>query len=919
MALQHPSSNGNDELHTETIQAALDAAGIGTWEYHPARSLLRLSGPFQKLLPLGRAEISLSELIGAIDPRDQNAVFDAFMNAMEPGSDGTLEVEFRKSGTDLVWLQLKGRANFEGGKRLSRFSGVIQDISSLTARERHLRMLIEQAPVATALYVGRGLRIELANDVMISYWGKDRSVIGQELGQAVPELKGQPFLSILDEVYTQGITRQYSSTPAQLLLDGKLDTFYFDFTYKPLFDDAGNVFAIMHMAVDVTQRVLAAKALESSEANLRAVISSAPAAIGLFVGRDLIVQMPNQAFIDIVGKGPDITGKPLREVMPELDSQPFLQILDDVFTSGKMFQSFGSQVNIVQHGVMSHNFYNITYTPLFDAEGQVYAILDIAIDVTEKVLEQQQVEKSQLELLALFEESPVGIAILSAGDLMFTMANPFYGELVGRKPEEILGKKLLDALPEIEGQGFDLLLHQVVETGIPFIKKEVSVNLWRNNKLETIYVDLSYLPRKAPDHSIYGILVVATDVTQQVISRSAIEQAESDLRGAIELAELGTWRLDAQTQSMLCSQRLLEWLGHDTGAPLLFEDFLESVAPAMRYALRSQISNALTAGIDAKIQTEFSTDPSRMRQVRTLAMQGIVHATEPGVYFVTGTVQDITSQREYQASLERLVQLRTEELEAASEEMAATNEELTEANEQLMRSNDSLQQFSYVASHDLQEPLRKIQAFGDLLETRYGANLGEGGSYLKRMQASARRMTFLIEDLLSFSRVSYKEITKQPVSLNKVIELVLTDLELAIRDANATVTTESLPMIEGDQSQLVQLFTNLVSNAIKFRRPDVSPVVTISCEVGQLDAGTRGRSNPLEIVRISVSDNGIGFDPTYIDRIFQVFQRLHGRSEFPGTGIGLAICEKVVTNHGGSITATSTPGVGSTFSVSLPL
>jgi len=190
------------------------------------------------------------------------------------------------------------------------------------------------------------------------------------------------------------------------------------------------------------------------------------------------------------------------------------------------------------------------------------------------------------------------------------------------------------------------------------------------------------------------------------------------------------------------------------------------------------------------------------------------------------------------------------------------------------------------------------------------------------MQLAASRMSALIRDLLSYSRIATQQDTTQQVSLRQVIDDVMTDLSLLSDEANSAIRIDSLPTIWGDASQLGQLFQNLLSNALKFRRSDVQPVITISCVTVPADA-LPNSVKPVRIAgayyRIDVSDNGIGFDEKYLDRIFQVFQRLHSRSEYAGTGIGLAICSKVVANHGGAIAARSQPGQGATFSIYFPV
>ncbi len=239
--------------------------------------------------------------------------------------------------------------------------------------------------------------------------------------------------------------------------------------------------------------------------------------------------------------------------------------------------------------------------------------------------------------------------------------------------------------------------------------------------------------------------------------------------------------------------------------------------------------------------------------------------------------------------------------------------ELALANTELGRSNRELQDFAFVASHDLQEPLRKIQAFGDLLKSDFAPKLGaEGADFVDRMQGAARRMNALIRALLDYSRVGTHGETLEPVDLSVVAREVLEDLQTRVAEGNGRVHVGDLPTIDADSLQMRQLMQNLIGNALKFRRPGVPPVVTVASAI---EAGPDGSST----CRIRVEDNGIGFDPKYLDRIFTPFQRLHASREYEGTGIGLAVCRRIVERHGGEITAASIPGEGSTFLVSLPV
>jgi signal transduction histidine kinase len=272
-----------------------------------------------------------------------------------------------------------------------------------------------------------------------------------------------------------------------------------------------------------------------------------------------------------------------------------------------------------------------------------------------------------------------------------------------------------------------------------------------------------------------------------------------------------------------------------------------------------------------------------------------------------------------------------EERRKSEEALRVVNEELEskvqERTEELERSNRELQDFAFVASHDLQEPLRKIQAFGDRLRLKYSDQLGDQGSdYLNRMYNAAQRMSRLISDLLAFSRVATKVQPFEPLNLNETIDGVLSDLETRIQQTNGTVEVEEMPTIAADALQMRQLFQNLIGNALKFHRPETPPFIQVKGSIVQ-ENGAKPESDtddsaPTEAADahclITVKDNGIGFDEKYLERIFTPFQRLHNKSEYEGTGMGLAVCRKIVERHRGTITAKSTPGEGSEFIITLP-
>ncbi|NJM76150.1 MAG: hypothetical protein HC852_10605 [Acaryochloridaceae cyanobacterium RU_4_10] len=259
-----------------------------------------------------------------------------------------------------------------------------------------------------------------------------------------------------------------------------------------------------------------------------------------------------------------------------------------------------------------------------------------------------------------------------------------------------------------------------------------------------------------------------------------------------------------------------------------------------------------------------------------------------------------------------------DEIEAQVSARQLAEVTLQQKMEQLARSNAELEQFAYVASHDLQEPLRKIETFGDRLKTKCSKDLSDRGvEYIDRMQNAAGRMRILIQDLLDFSRVSSKSQPFSPVNLQEIVSGVLSDLETRIEETQSSVIVGHLPTLDADALQMRQLFQNLIGNALKFRRSEEPLKIAINSKSLKI-MQNNGKNKDVELCQITVADNGIGFEQKYTDRIFRVFQRLHSRSDYDGTGIGLAVCAKIAERHGGTISAEGILGQGATFIVTFP-
>ena len=408
-------------------------------------------------------------------------------------------------------------------------------------------------------------------------------------------------------------------------------------------------------------------------------------------------------------------------------------------------------------------------------------------------------------------------------------------------------------------------------------------------------------------------LKTAEQLENEVLHREDVElQLKINnklLNEAQEIAKLGHWHWDVQANKINWSDTLMKIYGAAPGDDLTYELFIERVHPEDRDDVNALITQAFqTKKFDEfyhRIQLPDGT-------VKTMHSKGDVILDQKGeVKYMFGTGQDVTEAKEVE-----------QQLLAKSQELELTNQEL--------------EKFASIASHDLREPLRKIITFAGMLDNEFKDVLGgKGRTYLEKIVNSSERAHNLIDDILEFSSLSAGNVNFGPVKLNRVVEQVLSDIEVLVNNTGAEIKADPLPAIDGIESQLGLLFQNLITNAIKFGKDDLPPQINIHASI------VKGNELPEDYVkdkkphfsilhnsrfwdhekfcRITVADNGIGFDEAYLDRIFSLFQRLHGKQTYEGTGIGLAICKKVVDIHHGVITAKSKPGEGATFIITLPV
>jgi signal transduction histidine kinase/DNA-binding NarL/FixJ family response regulator len=482
---------------------------------------------------------------------------------------------------------------------------------------------------------------------------------------------------------------------------------------------------------------------------------------------------------------------------------------------------------------------------------------------------------SERRMRALFQQAPGFICILSGPNHVLEFANDSYRRLVGDR--ELVGKAVRDAFPDAEGQGYFELLDRCYRTGEPFRGLETPLQLRRapGGPLVKMLIDFVYQPITDNTGEVTGIFVEGYDVTERVSAQAALGESEARYRTLFNSIDEG-----------FC---IIEEIPPETGKPGDYRYI------AANPAVKEQSGIAVNVGEDT-IRSLLSTEAqSWIDMFDEILRTGEAVRRERGL-LSQGRVLDLFSFPLQDETKRRIGVIFTDVTERKRNET------------ELRRANQDLEQFAYSASHDLQEPLRSVKIYSELLAQRYGDRLDEdAGAFLDFITSGASRMEMLIRDLLAYTQAGQLDRPAAPVDANEAFAKVVANLSGAISESGARVTSDSLPMIPVHATQLQQLFQNLIGNAVKYRRPDTPPIISV------------GVQRQGESWLFSVTDNGLGIEAEYKERIFGLFKRLHTGDEYAGTGIGLAICQRIVERYHGRIWVESESGKGSTFFFTLPV
>jgi signal transduction histidine kinase len=494
------------------------------------------------------------------------------------------------------------------------------------------------------------------------------------------------------------------------------------------------------------------------------------------------------------------------------------------------------------------------------------------------------------------------------GDDLVQFYNDAYRPSLGHsgKHPKALGEQAEKCWPEIWHIIYPLI-EQVRNTGTSFFSADQLVPIFRNGKIEDVYWTFSYSPVIDELDEIAGVLVTCTETTEKVLNHRALLESRDQLQFAVEATELGTWDYNPDSKNFFCNTRLKEWFGLDRQNEIDLKFAIDVIAAKDRQRVLEAIQTALDYSSGGSYDVEYTIVHLTNQTERIVRARGRAWFDDNKIARrLNGTLQDVTSTVLARKQVEELIAERTKELESA--------------NQELRKSNAVLAQFAYISSHDLQEPARKIKIFSGMLKTTLNNLDSRSKNYLTKIEASSARLLTLIRDVLTYSQLGKDQQEPKAIDLNEALASVLDDFELLIEEKRAVIQSDILPTINGISIQVFQLFHHLISNSLKFVAEGVRPEISI--RVTSIKGEEVLRHTDLEhrriFVKISFADNGIGFNQNYASQIFDLFQRLHAKSEYHGTGIGLPMCKKICQNHGGDIYAESTLGQGSVFHVILP-
>jgi PAS domain S-box-containing protein len=730
-------------------------------------------------------------------------------------------------------------------------------------RRGMLYNIFMKSPAMLCILKGPNHTFVLANDPYRKLIG-NRNPVGKTLREALPELEGQGFYEILDNVYATGEPFTGKEMPANLYRNGKMEQVYVNLNYQPFVDSEGKIEGIFVFAYDVTEQVVARKKIKESQLKYRNLIFGLPVAL-YTCDADGYIQLYNEAAEKLWGRKPEI-GKDLwcgswkifrtnGEPLP-LDECPMAIVLKEGRISNMEIviqRPDGSKKNVVPYP-----------QPIYDSNGNITGATNTLVDITEQVKSRRQMEQVAEMIERLYMNAPAFICTLKGPEHIFELVNPEYQKMYGSR--QILGKKVADAIPELVSQGIIEKLDHVYQTGEPYVVTEMLLYLSRDEgkEPEPTYLNYSYQPMYDADRNINGILVFGYEVTKQVLAKM---EGEENLKLILESLPQITSTSSANGTNIYFNKFFFEYSG-------LSKE--EATVNGWNSILHpKEINEVLNQWEECKKNGEDFYREIRLKR------------KSDGVY--RWHISHITAIKNSKGEI-------TQWIASA-----------TDIHEQKMKEQKK-DEFLSIASHEMKTPLTSVKAYLQLLELSLDKNNEKANSFTKKAILSVDRLKDLIAELLDVSKIQNGRLNLNisNFDFNEMIDDAIENIQYNSPKHSLIKTGKIAQLVNGDRERLQQVIINLLSNAVKYSPDSKDIFINAYIENNQLT--------------VSVKDNGIGISENNLSKIFERYYRVEGQDiHFQGLGIGLFISMDIVRRHDGKLWVESEVGKGSTFYFTLPL
>ncbi len=848
---------------------------------------------------------TVQELFPEIEQQGIIAILNNVFSTGEPFIANELPVEINTKGDGIlikfflnVVVQPLKDENGNIDRLLAHNVDVTEQVDArnkIEASEKRFSNILSQSLMAIAIFTGPEMVVTFANEPMLNVLGKGNDVLNKPLTEGVPELKDQVFPKLLADVYTSGVPFEGFETKAILVRNGIPVDAYFNFVYQPYRDVDDTIAGITVLATEVTEHVLAKKQITESELFNRTILESSPDCLKVldsegriqFMNFNGLCQMEIDDFSTFKNTDWCTLWGSENETLVKASIEKALTGETAQFTA------------LCPTAKGTPKWWDVVVSPVGNAGEPVQRIISVSRDITEKKKSEEAMDKMVSHLKLATDSANVGTWSLNIQTQKLewsALHKKMWGYDEHRTDLEYEDwHKLI--LPGDKEKAFE----KIEEAKVNHTVYEAQYYINRANDGVLRYMrsfGRYYYNDKGEAETLTGISI---DITEQKEAEEQIRLSEERFRTFANSIQNLAWIANGDGWIYWYNQQWYDYTGTTLEEmegwgweKVHHPDHIKKVIEFVKEAWKKDEAFELTFPL-RRHDGEY-----RWFLTRAYPVKDATGNIEQWI----GTNTDITEQKYFAEELETKVKERTEELETKNLELENTNAQLAS--------------FSYIASHDLKEPLRKIQAFSRrIIETENFSD--KALDYFNRIISAGERMQNLIDSLLDFSSVDSTDLIFEPCDLNALVEESKNDLHISISEKEAIIEHENLPVIMGVYIQISQLITNLLDNAIKYSRPGIKPLIKITSSMieGKIIDHTSA-NNQKKYHAIKFADNGIGFEQEYANKIFELFQRLHLKNEYSGTGIGLGIVKKIVTNHNGFIIVKGKPNIGSTFTIYIP-